>query len=680
MTKLQKIGVALPLGILLAAILLSLPRNPKLNYEYRKGAPWKYETLISPFDFPILKTDDQILAERLQHTSRVVPYYRYSDEVVGRSLRNVQTMELGPFAQLRPAISAAMGAIYEKGIVSDEGVTVPQGSSASDILYIQRGKKAVSCPVSEVYLLAEAREALKASVAEAAPGADVDSLFRSVPIADLMVPNLSYDKTTTDLVRSGADSEISPTLGYVSAGQLIVSNGEIVTAETAQVIASYEREYSNNISSGNPGVLYWTGNAIVALMIVLLFFLSVLFFNPAIFADKGRFLYLLMVFAVFTLASIIVPRVEPGMVCMVPFVLCALFLEAFFDDRLILLLYSVSLYPIALYADNGVALFFVFLIGGVVSMISFKRFNKGWRQFLNAFITFAVMFVVYLGLHFTDFIGGSIPRTGMYLLISAMLCVAGYPLTYLFERIFNLVSVYRLSELCDTSLPLLRELEQKAPGTFQHSLQVMNMADAVAVSVGADVLLIRAGALYHDIGKMLNPLCFVENESMLAPEGVERYHDNLSPVQSAQYIIRHVTDGLELAQRHHLPSVIRDFIATHHGTTAVTYFYDKHLRAGGDESDRADFTYPGGKPVTREQVILMLCDSIEAASRSLKDYSAASFDRFVEGIVAGKEEEGQFTEAEISLRDLCTVKASLKAYLSQMYHERIAYPKRKIKQ
>ena len=207
----------------------------------------------------------------------------------------------------------------------------------------------------------------------------------------------------------------------------------------------------------------------------------------------------------------------------------------------------------------------------------------------------------------------------------------------------------------------------------------MNMADAVAGAIGANVQLVRAGALYHDIGKMLNPLCFVENESMLAAEGVKRYHQGLSPQQSAQDIIHHITDGAELSRRHRLPSVITDFILTHHGTSVVSYFYDLFLKDGGDAAEIGEFRYPGHKPVSREQTILMLCDSVEAASRSLKEYTPESFDRFVEGIVAGKMDEGQFSEAELSVKDLGIVKATLKNYLAQMYHGRIEYPKRKIK-
>jgi putative nucleotidyltransferase with HDIG domain len=245
-------------------------------------------------------------------------------------------------------------------------------------------------------------------------------------------------------------------------------------------------------------------------------------------------------------------------------------------------------------------------------------------------------------------------------------------LIYLFEKIFKLVSNTKLTELCDTSNKLLRMLADKAPGTFQHSLQVMNLSDAAARSIGANVLLIRAGALYHDIGKIANPQCFTENET----SGV-RYHAGLSPKESAQEIIRHVSDGLALAEKHGLPSMIKEFIATHHGTTSTGYFLTQYLNDGGNPDDVAEFQYDGVRPTTKEQVILMICDAVEAASRSLKDYSPKSISDLVDRIVDAKAKENQLTDADISLREINTVKEVIKTYLQHVYHSRISYPKRR---
>ena len=257
----------------------------------------------------------------------------------------------------------------------------------------------------------------------------------------------------------------------------------------------------------------------------------------------------------------------------------------------------------------------------------------------------------------------------MYLLLGSFLSVAGYPLIYLFEKIFGLVSNSRLMELADPNSKPLRILAQKAPGTFQHSLQVMNMADAVARSVDANVLLVRAGAMYHDIGKTENPKCFIENENIGSS-----YHDQLSPLESAEMIIRHVTDGLVLASKYNIPSVVSDFILTHHGTSTASFFYSKHLKEGGSPDMESRFRYKGRLPESKEQTIVMICDTVEAASRTLTDNSPQTFDKFVEGIVASKINAGQLDRSEISLKELSQMKQVLKIYLSQIYHDRVVYP------
>ena len=334
--------------------------------------------------------------------------------------------------------------------------------------------------------------------------------------------------------------------------------------------------------------------------------------------------------------------------------------------------------PLLIFTHYGVVLFVMFLFAGFVAIFAFRYFYKGWQQFITGLIIFLALAVTYFGFRFIDTISGNVALTLTSLFLGSILTVLGYQLVFLFENIFNLVSNSRLAELGDTSNKLLRELEAKAPGTFQHSLQVMSMADAAARSIGANVLLVRAGALYHDIGKMSNPQCFIENEALLPAEGTTTgYHANLDARQSARDIIAHVKDGMELADRYKLPQVIKDFIQTHHGTTRTGYFYNKYINDGGDPTDTADFYYPGVKPFTKEQVILMLCDSIEAASRTLKASTPEDYSNFVEKMVDAKMSAGQFDESSISIRELNMVKESLKSYLAQLYHERVVYPKMK---
>ena len=668
-----------PLFIVFLLVLVCMPRSSKPAFEYRKGQPWKYESFIAPFDFPILKTQEQIQAELSRSSAPAIPYYRYSAEVENKNLRAASSVDLGEAENLRISLVSSLNGIYEKGVVGDDGI-VSSGGETPEIIYLQRGKRASTRPSTEIYRLSDARLALLASVASDNPEINVDSVFRARGIYDLLTPNLEYDAQTSQLMQAESRSAISPTQGFVSAGQLIVSEGEIVTPEIEQMLDSYCKEYESSLGYANrPAFLYWLGNGLVALALVLLIYLAVQFASPEIFADRRRYLYLLTVLTLFLLAAILVPRGVSGLIYLVPFTLCALLLKPFFSDKLIYMVYGVSLLPLLIYSESPVVVYSVFLLAGVVSIFTFRFFGKGWKQFLNALITYAAMMLLYMGFRLIDVTGGGMLRISVYLFAAAVLPIAGYPLTFLFERIFNLVSPYRLSELADTSNPLLLELEKKAPGTFQHSLQVMNMADAVAREIGADIQLVRVGALYHDIGKSVNPLCFVENESTVTGDATPRYHAELTPMQSAQEIIKHVSDGAEMAEKHHLPKVITDFILTHHGTAHTGYFYTKYLNDGGDPAEADAFRYPGPRPQTREQVILMLCDSIEAASRSLKDYSPAAFDTFVEKIVAGKMAEEQFLEAEISVKDLEKVKEALKAYLSQMYHERIEYPKRKNK-
>ena len=668
--------VLIPLVVLFLVLTLIFPRTAKFSYDYRKGSPWSHETLLAQFDFPILKTDEQIREEKSRSKSVVIPYYRYRQDIVDNCRKAAEGIDMGRYSYLRPLIVASMDGIYSNGVVPDEGVKLDGHSDPSGaVLYIQKDKRAGKKPVSEVFKESEAKNRLLSDIAAKYPRINADSVLRSAGIYDFIVPNLEYDPKTTELVRSESSNQVSTTQGFVSAGQLIVSKGEIVTAEIAQMLDSYKVEYENSMGYGGPRILFWLGNAFIAFALVLLFFLMIYFLNRRLFMDHRKFWYLIFIFIIASVLALIINKFAPRCLYMVPFTLTALYLEALFKNKVIFPICCVSFLPLLVFAENGVVLFVMFLLASIVAVFTFRFFNQGWQQFIMSGIVFVSILVTYFGFRMIDMVNDDPYMAVLYMFIGSMLIVAGYPLIYLFERMFNLVSSSRLRELCDTNNKLLRELEHKAPGTFQHSLQVMNMCDAAARAIDANVLLVRAGALYHDIGKMKNPLCFIENESM-SPKGVH-YHEHLSPKESARAIIKHVSDGLELAAENRLPDVIQDFILTHHGTSNTSYFYNKYLNEGGDPNDVSDFFYKGRKPQTKEQIILMICDTLEAASRTLKDNSAATFSVFVENIVASKMKIGQFDQADISIKDLNTVKETLKAYLSQIYHERVVYPQRK---
>ena len=666
--------VYLPLAILFVTLVLIFPRMGKFNYDYKKGSPWMYEPLIAQFDFPILKTDAQIQAERSLLGSSIIPYFRYSDTVVHSRISQVESLDLGANNSYKPEILNAFVRLYGSGIVSESGPEyLPEGKTFdSNVIFVQKDRRAKKVPSTEVYTVQEARDFLLLFLTEAELRCNVDSLCRTAGIYDLIKPNLLFDRQTTDLVHEESVNYVSPTAGVVNAGQLIVSNGEIITAEIEQLLDSYKAEYENSLGYSGPRIWLWTGNILLALALVVVLFFTIYYTNYWVFDQMNKYLYLLVIYLFATILALVVEKVDPALLYMTPFTLVALYLVAFFKKRVVLPVYILALLPLLVFSHNGTELFVMYLVAGAVTIFFAEIFNKGWKQFITACIVFVVLVLVYFGFRFIEGISGFHDyRTIFYLFIGSFLSVAGYPLIYLFEKIFQLVSNNRLVELTDTNNRLLRDLAHKAPGTFQHSLQVMNMADAAARSIDANVLLVRAGALYHDVGKIMNPQCFIENENL----GVH-YHDGLTPRESAIEIIKHVSDGMALASKFKIPEVVKEFIVTHHGTTCTAYFYNKYITGGGDPANADDFFYKGKKPNTKEQIIIMLCDTLEAASRTLKDYSAETMSALVENIVKSKMADGQFEDADISLKELNIVKNVLKSYLQQIYHARIAYPKK----
>ena len=660
----------IPLVVSFAVLMVLVPRTAKWGYDYSKGQAWRYETLVAQFDFPLLKTTEQIAKEKADLSSTVIPYYKMSTEVVGESFRKIEGMSFADVPGLKSSLVRHLSDIYNKGII-------PEIQDNVELIYVQKGKRAEKVPVSEVYLLPQARIALLHGVSTDCPEVNVDSIIRSKSIYDLLAVNLVYDEQITALVHSQTQSMVSTTSGFVNAGTIIVNNGELITAEVAQMLDSYKAEYEQSYGYDKPLAAIWLGNALLVLGILICLYFAIYFSNAMIFKDYNRYLYVVVVFTLIASVELILIKFAPQWIFIFPFSVAALYLQAFFRTRVIYPVYIATLLPLLLFAENGAAVFMMYLVSGVITLYVFKHFSKGAKQFIAASINFVCTAVLFSAFVITGVINVDyLPTLGL-ICIGSILQVALHPFVYLLERSFNLVSSTRLQELSDTSNELLRQLEQKAPGTFQHSLQVMNLASAAARAISADEILIKAGALYHDIGKIKNPLCFVENESLTSTDA--KYHADITPLQSAQDIIKHVTDGVELAQAHKLPSVITDFIRTHHGTTCVSFFYDKYLKEGGDPELKKEFLYPGPTPTTKEQVILMLSDSIEAASRTLRDYSQESISALVDRIFAYKIEDGQLEQADITLKEIDTIKIVMQTYLGQMYHERIKYPKRKIK-
>ncbi len=657
------------LGVLFLFLMLIFPRTGRFNYEYKKGSAWTYETLVAQFDFPIKKTEEQIASERENAGASNIRYFKYSEDV-GIDAQKAMGAKNSLSQEMRLALLTKLKSIYDRGVIADGDV-----NAEKEVIFIQRGKRATKHPVSDVYTVSTARTALRGEfVQKFNDSPNPDSLLAVIGVMDLITPNLTYDQQTSEMVSARLADDISPTSGFVRAGQTIVHNGEIVTAEILQILDSYKSEYETTLGYTGPRFLLWLGNAMLSLFLVMIFFMTVLFTNGGIFSELNRLTYLCLVVAMGAAMALGFDRVGPYTLFLVPFPILAIYLLAFFRKSVILPVYMIAMLPLMIFCHNGTDLYVIYLAGGVTMMYTHDFFSRGWKQFIAAIILFAVQVLVFASFRLIhDVKGFSDFSPVVFLFAGSMMTVLLYPMVYLFERMFSLVSKNRLRELAETSNPLLLELSRKAPGTFQHTLQVCSLAEGAARELGCNVLLVKAGAMYHDIGKMENPMCFTENQ---VTEVDKSYHSALTSAQSAQLIIRHVSDGLTLADRHHLPPIIKAFISTHHGTTHTGYYYNMYMNAGGKKED-ADtlFSYPGPAPTTKEQILLMICDSVEAASRSLRDTSPETISNMVEGIVATKTREGQLDGADISFRELSILKEYLKEQISKANHSRIAYPK-----
>lgn len=667
----RKASIYIAFAVALLITVLLYPRQGEFKYSYQRGRPWVYETLISSIDFPVLKTQQELLKEREEKASRIIPYYNYDNSIsvekinALRSLQDDESLD----KHLLYSIVELLYKVYSVGIVpgSDE-------FSSDGIIVVQRDKRAQEVPYSEVYTIGKATRYVKGMLSMNFQSVNVDSVFTAYNLKEYITPNLVYDQNKTNVFHKEAVEYISPTKGMVYAGQMIVAEGEIVTAEIEQLLDSYKQEYemTYGYAENYTGLMF--GHFIFCLLILASLFAVLYFTNSKLLYNKKYFSFILTLYLLLFILTVVINYLNPSALLAIPYAVFALYMLMFLKARYVFPIYGVMLLPLLCLADNGVNLYLLNMTAGIITTVCFKYFNKGWAQFLISVFAFVGMLLVYTGMIFSqDGTGGMFAyKDVLFLMLNALLIVAAFPFVYLFERIFSLVSHTRLMELSDTNNKLLRELATKAPGTFQHSLQVSNLAAEAAISIGADAILVRVGALYHDIGKMKNPQCFVENN----PSSFN-YHKDLTPVESALQIIRHVDDGVDIAKKHKLPEMVIDFIRTHHAKTFTAYFYTKYCNEGGDKENTEPFTYHGELPTTREQVVVLMADAIEAASRTLKDYSKESISALVENIVSQRLSDSQLVEADISIKDITCLKAIFKARLEQIYHERIVYPKMK---
>jgi len=652
-------------------ILWIFPSQRAFNYEYAQGRPWRYETLYAPFDFSIKKTEEQLKAEREAAAKNKVFYFDYDDKVV-----SVQTVKLKRLFQERLAVEAFsnsqsnrlesqlafwLDSIQRSAVFGDEVEFVGQ-------LKLIRQNQAISYPKDQAQSLSQHKENLKKL--SSADFTDNELTLMRQLLSDLVVVNARLNQALTESAYQSQVEQISMTRGLVPEGSLIVAKGEIIEADNFQILESLKYEYqSTQIEESNTLYIFLAYSALVSLVLILLM-LYLRKYRRDIFENSNQLAFVYINIVLMVLITTLLVDIDERFVYLSPLSILPLVLKNFFDARVALFTHILTILIIAMTVSNAYEFVFLQIVAGVVVMIGSNELQKRTNLFAAAFQITVVYLISYVAFHGLN--QGGLRTIDYQILLlfvlNGMITLFAQPLIYLFEKLFGLVSDVSLLELSDTNSKLLKELSEKAPGTFNHSLQVANLCEASANAVGANSLLLRVGALYHDIGKMAQAEFFTENQIL----GTNP-HEDLEPQESADIIRRHVIRGIEIARKHNIPDRIIDFIRTHHGNSLIYYFYKKELELNG-VANEDDFRYAGPTPFSKETAILMMCDAVEAASKSLNQPTYEAIDAFVERIIDTQVESGQFDAASITLKEIEQIKKVLKKKLTNIYHVRIEYP------
>lgn len=662
------------IGTVIVVVLLLvyfLPRETKFGYEYEQGRPWRYNSLIATFDFPVYKTPDEVKAERDSALSQFQPFYTEDVQIAQRQIAAFETAwRAGRFGDV-PAhclnhVDKMLRGVYDAGIVPSADLSQMAKERTPGVRVVE-GTEAVTRPITELYSTRSAYEYIVYADTINFPR----ELLARCNINEYLSPNLSIDSAKTSAVREDLLAAVSPASGMVQSGQRIIDRGEIISAEQYKILQSFERE---TVRRNDPSKGMWqvvTGQVIFVLCVIVAFVFYLRLFRREYLRSPHSILLLSSLIAIFPLITYAMVGQKFLNVYMVPYAMVPIFVRIFMDSRtaFMTMVCSVILSSLALHSNYEFVI--VQFMSGMTAIYALRDLTERSQLLRVALAVFVTSSAIMLGYDLSQGIEFSHLDRSMYVYnaVNGVLLLFAYPLLYMIEKLFGFTSSVTLVELSNTNNSVLRRMSKVAQGTFVHSLQVANLAAEVADKIGAKPQLVRTGALYHDIGKMLNPAFFTENQTGVNP------HDELTEERSAQIIISHVTEGLKLADKYHLPKVIRDFISTHHGRSQVKYFYiqwkNKHQ---GEEPDAKLFTYPGPNPFTREQAILMMCDAVEASSRSLKEFTEESIKELVNRIIDGQVQAGYFRECPITFRDIADAKRVLAESLKTIYHTRIAYP------
>ena len=664
---------ALLVIVTVAIVVWLMPHENTNLYHVEEGKPWKYAELTAPFDFPIYKSESIIKHERDSIMKEYEPYYKYNVETERQMVHKFTTDYADGIPDVPDdyisIISNRLHSLYQQGIMESKEYEDLSNDTAS-MIRIVNNKQASSVSILEVYSAKRAYEQLFMDEALI----PLRAALQKCNLNNYIVPNLTYDRVRSETSKNELLASIPLASGLVQKGQKIVDRGEIVTDRTYRIIDSYVKENDRRNQDKTQNQISLIGQILYVSVLMICFTLYLSLYRKDYFENSRNIAMLYAFIIIFALLTALFVRNTFIHVYILPYAMVPIFIRVFMDSRTAFMTHLTMVLICANMLQHPFEFTVVELVAGLVAITSLRELSKRSQLFKTAIVITLSCVIVNLAFDWTkatalNQIDYSIYN---YLIVNGIALLFAYPLLYLIEKTFGFTSDITLIELSNTNSPLLRRMSEIAPGTFNHSIQVANLAGEIANKIGAKAQLVRTGALYHDIGKLANPIYYTENQSGIDP------HEMLTDIESAQIIISHVTEGLKMADKESLPKVIRDFIATHHGQGKAKFFYIRYKNEHPDEPvDDLLFTYPGPNPFTREHACLMMADSVEAASRSLPDYTEQSIRGLVEKIIDTQVAEGYFRECPITFRDIQYAKTVLIEKLKTIYHTRISYPSEK---
>lgn len=661
-------------ALTVAIIVWFLPRDSNSKrYNYDVGKPWMYQSFIAQFDFPIYKSEDAIKQEQDSILKGLMPYYNYDPTREKKELERFNkdfSSELtGLSHHYRAIIIDRIHRLYSAGIMNTPEYNAIAHDS-TNMVKVVAGKSATPIEIGCIYSTMSAYEALLKDEELSKDRA----LLQKLNLTNYLEPNLTYDKEKTETERTDMLGSIPLASGMVLSGQKIIDRGEIVDDYTYRVLSSFERELQRRNATQMELTTTFIGQVIYVTILVMLFTMYIALFRKDYFDKPRSIMMLYVMITLFPIAVAMMIEHNWFNVYIVPFAMAAIFARMFMDSRTAFVTQLTIVLICAAAVKYQYEFIIIQIVSGLVAIYSLRELSSRAQVIKTAALVTVSCCAVYLALQMMQETDVLKLDSKMYthFAVNGVLLLLSYPLMYLIEKTFGFTSNVTLFELSNTFKGVLRNLSEVAPGTFQHSITVGNLAAEVANRIGADSLLVRVGALYHDIGKMTNPAFFTENQAGVNP------HDTLTCKESAKIIIGHVTEGVKIAEKANLPTIIKDFILTHHGRGMAKYFYIKYQNEHPDEVvDKEQFTYPGPNPFTREQALLMMADTCEAASRSLQEYTEESISSLVDRLIDSQVADGCFKDCPITFRDIAQAKLVLTERLMSIYHTRIQYPELK---